>query len=60
MNQWINVGHVQFDIFMFGQQQQIIGKLIAIDKGGCTIVKESDGTTHTYAIGVIQHVTLAP
>lgn len=60
MRYWMNIGHIQFDLFMFGTMEQIVGKLIHCDDTGCTIIKESDGTHHSYAVGVIQHATPAP
>lgn len=59
MRYWMNIGHVQFDLLLGGNVEQIIGKLVHCDESGCTIVKESDGTIHSYALSVVQHATLA-
>lgn len=59
MRYWLNMGHIQFDL-LFGQAvEQIIGKLVHCDETGCTILKESDGTYHSYADGIVQHATPA-
>ena len=60
MRYWLNIGHVQFDLLLGGQAQQIIGKLVHCDETGCTILKENDGTLHSYSLDVVQHATLAP
>lgn len=60
MRHWLNVGHVQFDLWLAGSAQQIVGKMLHADDNGCIIEKESDGTQHGYMWGVVQHATLAP
>lgn len=60
MRHWMNIGHCQFDLMLGGVAQQIIGKMVAYDEMGVTILKEDDGTEHCYAAGVVQHITLAP
>lgn len=60
MLKWLNVGHVQFDLNFQGFPQQVIGKMIYADTVGCTILKENDGTEHSYVWGVVEHITLAP
>lgn len=63
MRHWLNIGHVQFNMFYDRTTgtyaAQIIGKLVHCDETGCTILKESDGTYHSYADGVVEHATPA-
>jgi hypothetical protein len=60
MKYWLNQGHIQFDLLLGGVAQQVVGKMIDCDTLGITLIKESDGTTHSYAISVVQHATPAP
>lgn len=60
MKHLLNVGHIQFDLWMAGAAQQIVGKMIKADDVGCSILKESDGTEQYYAWATIQHACNAP
>ena len=60
MKIYMNIGHCQFDLWLAGEAQQIIGKMIHCDEDGCQLLKESDGTLHSYSWNVIQHITTAP
>lgn len=60
MKHWLNITHVQFDLLIGGNVEQVIGKLIHCDETGCTIQLESDSSIHSYALWVVQHATNAP
>lgn len=56
----MNKGHMQFDLVIANSAQQIIGKMVHADEHGCQILKENDGTLHSYNWDVIMHITEAP
>lgn len=60
MKHFLNVGHCQFNLVFLGSAQEIIGTMVDCDETGVTILIESSGEYHSYAIGVVQHVCLAP
>ena len=59
MKHLLNVGHTQFDLWMAGAAQQIIGKMVMADENGCGIISESTGVLHFYTWATIQHATAA-
>jgi hypothetical protein len=60
MKHYLNVGHCQFDLFMLGSHQQVIGRMINHDSSGCSILLEATGEVHSYSWSVVQHICLAP
>lgn len=60
MRIWLNQGHCQFDLWMAGAAQQVIGKMVHADEDGCQILIEMNGTLQSYSWDVVQHICLAP
>ncbi len=59
MRHFMNVGHVQFDLLIAGNAEQVIGKMVHADELGITILVESTGEYHAYGLLVVQHACLA-
>lgn len=59
MHIYMNIPHVQFNLYIAGSAQMVIGKMVHSDAQGCQILVESDGNLHAYNWDVIQHITLA-
>lgn len=59
MHIYMNIPHVQFNLYVAGVAEMVVGKMVHADEHGCQILLDADSSLHAYNWDVIQHITLA-